>query len=347
MNKINIAVVGLNFGRHIAMKLAASAESEHFELAAVCDADESRALQAAEQFGVRAFTNFDELLKERNIEAIALFTGPAGRADLIGRIIDAGKHVMTTKPFEMDSDAALNILRKAKSRGIVVHLNSPSPLLPPDLRNIKEWIRTYDLGQWVGGRCDVWAGYREKADGSWYDDPVRCPVAPVFRLGIYLINDLVQLFGRAESVQVMHSRMFTKRPTPDNALLGIKFENGPLCSIYASFCVKDGQSYKNSMVLNFERGTIARNIEPLRQEEVEGVSRMSLVTLDAEKRSVIERKDIRVETHGNYQWDYFYSSIRGDGQQEDATPDSVAEAVRIVEAMARAERSGRMEMVCR
>lgn len=73
----------------------------------------------------------------------------------------------------------------------------------------------------LGARADIWASYREQADGTWYDDPQKCPVAPVFLLGIYLINDLIQLFGPVRDVQVLQSRLSTGRPTADNGQLSL------------------------------------------------------------------------------------------------------------------------------
>jgi predicted dehydrogenase len=147
---------------------------------------------------------------------------------------------MTTKPLELDASAALSVLREAREMGRVIHLNSPAPVLPMDISQIMEWQSAYKLGNPVGCRADVWASYTEQADGSWYDDPERCPVAPIFRLGIYLINDLIAIFGEPEEVQVFASRIATGRPTPDTAQLGIRFANGGLANIFSSFCVRDG-----------------------------------------------------------------------------------------------------------
>ena len=44
-------------------------------------------------------------LADPAVEAVALFTPPIVRAKLIVRILAAGHHVITTKPFEMDLGA--------------------------------------------------------------------------------------------------------------------------------------------------------------------------------------------------------------------------------------------------
>src|SRR5690606_32877601 len=126
----------------------------------------------------------EDVLADPAIAASGLCTPPQGRAELVRRCLEAGKDVMTTKPFDLDLDAAAAVLTEARERGRVVHLNSPSPE-PPDLVQIEAWIREYDLGRPVAARAEMLTSVREEADGTWYDDPQRCPLAPMFRLGIY------------------------------------------------------------------------------------------------------------------------------------------------------------------
>mgnify|MGYP000939218266 CR=1 FL=1 len=339
MNRTNIGIVGLNFGRLIAEQIRTGRGKKYFEVAALCDADFRKAKESAEKMGVKAYPDIDTLLADAEIPAIGLFTGPAGRAGLIRKIIRAGKDVMTTKPFELDAEEAMSVLKEAEKAGRIVHMNSPSPLLSPDLRQIKEWTEKYDLGRPVACRCDTWASYMEKADGSWYDDPEKCPVAPVFRLGIYLINDLVRLFGKAEEVCVMHSRIITERPTPDNAQLGILFKNGVLANIFASFCIKDSQYYKNSLVLNYERGTIYRNEGPLEYNS-DGICRMSLVRPEGHNGAAVEHA--RPEgMSGDYQWEAFFRAVNGEKFTAEITSEEIVEGVKIINAMAKADKTGR------
>jgi predicted dehydrogenase len=335
MNKrIPIGIVGLNFGRHIIDELTVGPASSYFEIVAVCDLDASKAQNMAQRLGVCAYTDFDEFLKATDFMAVGLFTGPIGRASLIQRLIKEGKDVITTKPFEKDPQAALDVLIEAQKLGRIIHLNSPSPLLSPDLVQIRTWHKEFDLGKPVGARADIWASYREQADGTWYDDPELCPVAPIFRLGIYLINDLIQIFGPAQKVQVLESRLFEGRPTPDNAQLGILFKNGGLANIFASFCVNDGDHYRNSLTLNFENGTIYRNVGADRavQEEI------SLIMNKDGKRSLVAQVEVPSQNRsGHYQWDAFARAIRGEKLDEVCTPEEIVAGLQVIQAMAQAD----------
>mgnify|MGYP006281850145 CR=1 FL=1 len=337
MERIPIAVVGLNFGRHIVRELRIGPAGEYFELAAVCDLDAARADKLADRFRVDSFHSLEELLEESDIPVVGLFTGPEGRAQLIRRIIDAERDVMTTKPFELDPDAAESVLHEARDAGRVVHLNSPAPLPPADLQQANAWREDMELGRPIACRAETWASYREEPDGSWQDDPDRCPVAPIFRLGIYLINDLVHLFGKAETVQVSSSHLFTGRPTPDNAQLSIRFENGALANVFASFCIKDGLFYRNSLTINYQNGTIYRNVGPVEADKREE-THMSVVAGHDPQDPVIARTEVETRS-GEYRWDLFHRAIQGEELEGEISPEEIAEGLRIIQAMRQSEQS--------
>ncbi|MDR0405568.1 MAG: Gfo/Idh/MocA family oxidoreductase [Clostridiales bacterium] len=334
MERIKIGVVGLNFGRHMVGEIRERA-SAYFEVAAVCDTEFAKAEAVASETGAKAYGSLEELLADGDIPAIGLFTGPVGRAACIRKIINAGKDVMTTKPFELDPEAARAVLEEAERLGRVVHLNSPSPFPAEDMAKIAEWREKYNLGRPIACRCSVWSNYREQADGTWYDDPARCPAPPIYRLGIYLINDLVQLLGEPESIHLMQSRIFTGRPTSDTAQMSVRFANGALANVFSSFCVDDGQNHRNALELNFENGTVYRNIGPLKPgvRVGETVNPMQVV---AGGGNLYEECVLRGHS-GDYLWDRFYQAVTQRNLAAEVGADIVAAGVRIMEAMQRAQ----------
>lgn len=337
MDRLRIGIVGANFGRHIAeVELASSPAAALFEVVAVCDQDRGRAEAVAGAAGVTACTDLADLLSDPSVDVVGLFTGPAGRAELVRRCVRAGRHVITTKPAELDPVALLEVMTEARDLGRVVHFNSPSPVPTPDLALIEQWRAEHDLGRPVGARADTWCRIKERADGGWYDDPVSCPVAPILRIGIYAINDLVHVLGEPEEVQVLSSHLVTGRPTPDNAQLGIRFRGGALACVFASFCVGDGQQYRNSLVLNFEGGTVYRDVGPS-DAGVRG--RLALVLPGGQASPSVVRAEVKAVS-GDYQWEVFHRAVLGEEVGEQVSPEQVATGIRVISAMALAERSG-------
>jgi len=330
---LSLAMVGLSFGKHVLGCLQSSPASNLFKLVAVSDLRKKLSEETAAEYGVKDYSSIQQVLEDDSIEVVGLYTQPYGRAKLLREIIRAGKDVMTTKPFELDAEEAEDVLREAQSLGRTVHLNSPSPDLTMDLLQIQTWVDEFELGHLVSARGEVWAHYREKADGSWMDDPMLCPGGAMMRLGIYLINDIIQMAGPVDQVNLISSRIRTGRPTPDNALLTMACASGCVASVYASFCVDDGDRYSNGLTLNYERGTIYRNIGPTAGTLPKSDhSNLSLVLRDGETRRIRAGNTFN-EYSGIYQWEKFYRTIVKKETISDSYIQKIVEGVKVLEAM--------------
>ncbi|MFG0250045.1 MAG: Gfo/Idh/MocA family protein [Phycisphaeraceae bacterium JB051] len=336
---ITMALVGLNFGKHIFNQLITDQDTLPVKLVGLCDLNQDKVKALLKnQPQLKVYASLDEILSDPDVQTVGLFTGPKGRAQLISKIIRAGKDVMTTKPFETSPQAAMKVLEQARELGRVIHMNSPGPGLNDDLATIKRWQDQYQLGRPVGARAEVWGNYHEQADGSWYDDPNICPAAPVFRLGIYLINDLIQLLGSVKQLSVMSSRIRTGRPTVDNAQLSLAFENGALANIYASLCVLDGDHYRNSLTMNFENGTIYRNVGPTRDD----LNKASLQLVMGNDQTSRHIADEYIWTHqnGSYHWQAFADAVNGKPDAPGYDFEHIVEPLRVLNVLAEAEQTG-------
>ncbi len=317
--------MGVNFGVWlIEHELLDGPGADSCELVGVCDLDLDKARAVGERFGVPAYNNYDAVLADPSVDAVVLMVGPAGRAALVEQAVLAGKPVMTTKPFETSSADAERALSAAASVGIPVFMNSPAPTPSADIRVIEEWITAYDLGRPVGYRASTWCSYRETADGSWYDDPLRAPVAPITRLGVYLLADVCRLMPPIAQVQVAESRLFTGRPTSDNAVVLVTHTDGTLGTVFSSFCIDDGQPYQLSLELNYERGTIYRSVGPATLGEVE----LNLSAMVAGVR-VVEHRTVARES--GYQWDTFRRACRGEDVGPVVAPEAIVQLVSVFE----------------
>jgi len=331
-HKIRLGLVGLRFGLWASRRIIAHPELP-VRLERICDLDLAHAETCSKELGVAVAPNLQAMLDDDQIDAICLFTEPTGRANLIRKVIRAGKDVMTTKPFETDPQAAWDILQEARSLGRIVHLNSPNARPFGEMAVIRDWVDSGSIGTPVVAQANAWANYgATKPDGTWYDDPRRCPAAPVFRIGIYMLNNLLQVFGEPVEVQVTTQRFQTKRPTPDNASLTISFADGGIVNIVASFAVGGPDNYKNSMTIGGTKGVIYFATGPKARDG--GVTEILLSTDDR-----LERREL-TGVSGEYDWDFFAQRVRGEIKQDVTTPLDIVRAIHVVRAMSAAELSG-------
>jgi predicted dehydrogenase len=156
---------------------------------------------------------------------------------------------------------------------------------------------------------------------------------------------MVRLLGLAEKVNVLQSRIFTDRPTPDNAQLSILFKSGAMGNVFASYSIGDGQDHQNSLTMNFENGTVYRNImEPMQAKLGARPSKLTLIAKDPSGKIIRKAAEFK-EMSGRYQWEIFYRAHRGEPFPDEVTPEEVVEGIKILNAMARAAKSGKSEQV--
>jgi predicted dehydrogenase len=71
----------------------------------------------------RVFESLDELLADPRIEIVDVATHPAERLALMHRALEAGKHVLSQKPFALDASDARGLVAEAERRGLRLAVN--------------------------------------------------------------------------------------------------------------------------------------------------------------------------------------------------------------------------------
>ena len=84
---------------------------------AVADRNLDKAKSVAGKYGVRACT-IDELLTDERIDIVLNLTPPAAHEEIVGRILNAGKHAYTEKCFALDLATAKRMSALADEKGL-------------------------------------------------------------------------------------------------------------------------------------------------------------------------------------------------------------------------------------
>ena len=98
---LRVAVVGLgNIGKNHTNWYS---KNQDAELVALCDMLADRVDPVAQQYGVKAYHDVDELLRSEQIDAVSSCTaGPENGGhhyEPVMKCLDAGKHVLVEKPL--------------------------------------------------------------------------------------------------------------------------------------------------------------------------------------------------------------------------------------------------------
>ncbi len=117
MMSIGFGVIGLGrIGRLHAELLKSRVEGA--ELVAVSDAVEGLARDVGERLKVRWYTDYVEMLRDRDVECVVIATPTYLHEEMILRCLEEGKHVFVEKPMTVSSDEARRVVEEVGRRGL-------------------------------------------------------------------------------------------------------------------------------------------------------------------------------------------------------------------------------------
>lgn len=132
MKKLGLGVLGLGEGRSI---ISAARNSQLWEVILLCDLNEKLGRERCREFDLDWFTtSFDELLADKKVDVIGIYTPDHLHADHVIKALQAGKHVICTKPFLNDLSQAKQVLAAQKKSGKAVMVGQSSRFFAPFTR---------------------------------------------------------------------------------------------------------------------------------------------------------------------------------------------------------------------
>jgi predicted dehydrogenase len=139
---IRIAIIGAGIiaqSIHIPTILRAG-----FQLKAVCDLSPARAKEVADRYGVKAFTDPQDVLADPSIDAVLIAT-PGSHALLTIAALKAGKHVLAEKPLALNL-GEIDLIEEAQiSSGRVLQIGYMKMYDPLTAKAAKEIRKLRDI----------------------------------------------------------------------------------------------------------------------------------------------------------------------------------------------------------
>lgn len=114
---IKVAVVGLGFGAEF---IPIYKDYKQTDCIALCQRNETKLNEMADKFNIeKRYTDYDELLKDPEIDAVHINTGIADHAPMAKKALLAGKHVACTVPMAISAEECIEIAELEKKTGKV------------------------------------------------------------------------------------------------------------------------------------------------------------------------------------------------------------------------------------
>ncbi|MEO2077936.1 MAG: Gfo/Idh/MocA family oxidoreductase [Bacillus sp. (in: firmicutes)] len=290
MGKLRVAVIGCgSIAQH--RHLPEYKANKNVELVAVCDINEERAIEVAEKFGAKAYTNYEELLNDGAVDAVSVCTPNYLHAPISIAALHAGVHVLCEKPMATSKQEAEAMISAAKESGKKLMIAHNQRFVPSHQR-ARKLIESGEIGKIYSFRTAFGHGGPEgwSVDGkeSWFFQKEKAFVGAMGDLGVHKTDLLRYLLGE-EIIEVgsfVETSAKDFADVDDSAVCILKTKSGIIGTLAASWAYvsKEDNStiiygekailrleddpvnslvvqYKNGEVVNYQLGRIQSNEE--------------------------------------------------------------------------------------
>lgn len=234
MNKIKTAVIGCGKVGHFHAQ--AFQRIEGSELVACYGRSKEKTQAFADQYGIRGFTDLEEMVRETGVQAVAICTPHPNHAELAVKCCELGLHIAIEKPLASTLEDCDAILKAAKKNNVVGATICQRRFYRPAMR-VKQAIEDGKLGKPILGTVNM-LGWRDMAyynsdpwRGTWEGEGggVLINQAPhQFDLLLWYMGEIDELYGMWDTLN--HPELEVE----DTAAAVIRFKSGAMGNIVVS-----------------------------------------------------------------------------------------------------------------
>ena len=164
------------------------------EIVAVADINPETAQKAAQEFSVpHTFTDYEELLKINEIDAVSVCTPNAFHAAPSIAALQAGKHVLCEKPMAVNAQEGVAMVEAAQNADKILQIGLASRFTPQS-EYLKRVIESGRLGDIYYGRA---VSMRRRGIPSWgvFIRKDMSGGGTLYDIGVHAIDHVVWLMG--------------------------------------------------------------------------------------------------------------------------------------------------------
>ncbi|MFJ7639834.1 Gfo/Idh/MocA family protein [Peribacillus sp. NPDC097264] len=203
MVKVQVGVIGCG----------SIAKNRHFpeyeahqetDIVAVCDIAQDRANAAAQRYDAKAYTDYIELLKNKDIDVVSVCTPNYLHAPITIAALEAGKHVLCEKPMATSLEDAEKMNEAAVKSGKILMIGHNQRFVPSH-QKAKKLIESGELGKIYSFRTafghsgpETWS---VDGENSWFFKKDQAVIGAMGDLGVHKADLLRYVLGE-EFVEV-------------------------------------------------------------------------------------------------------------------------------------------------
>lgn len=264
MKKLKVGVIGCgSIAQH--RHLPEYQWNEQVELVAVCDIHEGRVKEIAEKYQVKAYTEYEELLEDKEIEAVSVCTPNYLHAPISIAALKAGKHVLCEKPMATSKEEAEQMIEAAKASGKKLMIGHNQRFVKSH-QKARQLIKSGEVGKIHSFRTAFGHGGPEgwsvEGKEGWFFNKEKAFIGAMGDLGVHKA-DLLRYILDEEFVEVgafveTNAKDFSN--VDDNAVCVLKSTSGIIGTLAASWAYTAKED--NSTIIYGEKAVLRLEDHP-------------------------------------------------------------------------------------
>jgi predicted dehydrogenase len=265
MSKIKVGVIGCgSIAKH--RHLPEYANNKEVEIVAVCDIVEDRVHEFAKEYSAKAYTSYEELLTNSEIDAVSVCTPNYLHAPISIAALQAGKHVLCEKPMatsRADAEKMIAASKENNKKLMIAH----NQRFVPSHQKARQLIEQGEVGKIYSFRTAFGHGGPEgwSADGerSWFFKKDEAFIGAMGDLGVHK-TDLLRFILGEEFVEVgafIETSAKQNADVDDTAVCVLKTESGIIGTLAASWSYVSKED--NSTIIYGENAILRLEDDPV------------------------------------------------------------------------------------
>ena len=192
--------------------------SDSGEVVAVGSRSRATADRFADELGVAGrYDTYEALVAAPEVDAVYVATPHPMHHAHACLAIDAGKAVLVEKPFTMNADEALDLVRAARARDVFLMEAMWTRFLPP-VAQIRRLVANGTLGEIVSVHADHGGWFPEDAGSRLFAPELGG--GALLDLGVYAVSFASMVLGTPERIVALHDPAFTGVDAQTSMLFG-------------------------------------------------------------------------------------------------------------------------------
>ncbi len=218
----------------VGTRRAASAAAQ-CRLEVVVDLEEERAKQLADRYESRFTSHWEDVVTDRNVDAVAVCTSNNFLAPITIAALEAGKHVLCEKPMGRNSTEAVLMASAAGAAGRILKVGF-TLRFHPAIRKAHQICADGELGPVFSVEATYGHGGRPGYEKEWRGNAELAGGGELLDQGVHLLDLSRWFLGDVDVIAAVTPRWhWDVAPLEDNAFIVLQTRGGQVASLHTSW----------------------------------------------------------------------------------------------------------------